>query len=282
MKRIVGILFLSLGLTLSAVAQETVNGTVTDRKGVPMPGVRVSSTDKKVTAVALTELDGTFWLQSDRRPRKIVAEYVGFHARESRTKRNPLILKLKKESKLSYQGELSFGFAQGNLNALGIYANDYDSYYYDVKDAFPRFFLETVQGIRFNKYFFAGLGGQFQLPASVASDFAYLGFVDFKAYWPVTRKFMPYVSVDLGCGWQDYMYFDLPEHRSAHDEVEFDRFFYGAYGVGFNLGVLNIAVGAMQQTYNAKYYDWGVSYDIPAEQAKKTLWSYYVKLGLKW
>ena len=281
MKRILGVLLLILGIAGSASAQETVNGTVTDRKGVPMPGVRVSSIDKRVTASAVTELDGTFWLQADRRPRKIVAEYVGFHERESRTKRNPLILKLKKESKLSYQGELSVGYIWANLNSVGLY----ESAHPGLRELFERAYIETVQGIRFNKYFFAGVGAQLQIPvyrSGYINEPGYLGFVDFKLYWPVTKKFMPYLSADLGLGYQEDMYCELSEYESAHDNISFEDFFYGAYSIGFNLGHLNIAVGVMQQTFKVNYYDWDISYYDAVDHGKRTLWSGYVKLGLKW
>lgn len=278
MKRWFILLLMGAGLTLSASAQETVNGTVTDRKGVPMPGVRVSSTDKKVTAVALTELDGTFWLQSDRRPRKIVAEYVGFHARESRTKRNPLILKLKKESKLSYQGEISIGYAQGNWSSIGLSADN--EWLYAPSDGVYRPILfEMIHGIRFNKYLFAGIGGQFEYSPSeeIASG---APFLNLKGYWPVTKKFMPYLSVSFGWGFSDGREIDLLEDQSAHDYVEFDQYFFGEYGIGFTVGRLNVGAGFQQKTFRMEYYD-DFAWDEPADRKNKTMGSFYVKLGIK-
>lgn len=53
-------LLLSAGISLSA--QNTVSGTVTDKKGNPIPGAKVEI--KGGTESTITELDGTFTLES--------------------------------------------------------------------------------------------------------------------------------------------------------------------------------------------------------------------------
>lgn len=281
MKRWFILLLMGAGLTLSASAQERLEGTVTDKKGNPMPGVRVSSTDKKVSAVALTELDGKFRMDADARPKRVIAEYVGFRPQEVRTKRTPLNVKLKKESRFSYQGELSFGYA-----TAGKLTGDFADSRFSECD-FQRIFLETVHGIRFNKYFYAGLGLTIQLSPKYDGGGIIAPFLDFKAYLPVTRKFMPYVEVDAGYGlfgfYEDDVLYAYPDYS---DREEYDRYatrsylsedtvyndyeredhVYLAYGVGITFGHLNVGLGVHQL--------------MPCG-LNNTHYSFYVKAGVK-
>lgn len=73
-KRLVLSALLLLG-TVVASAQTTVNGTVTDKKGNPIPGAKVEipGTEESV----LTDLDGTFSLTTSSMPEMVNVYYVG-------------------------------------------------------------------------------------------------------------------------------------------------------------------------------------------------------------
>ena len=75
-------LLLSAGISLSA--QNTVSGTVTDKKGNPIPGAKVEI--KGGTESTITELDGTFTLA-----KKVKVYYVGMQAKEQKVKPDMLI-----------------------------------------------------------------------------------------------------------------------------------------------------------------------------------------------
>ena len=85
-----------------------------------------------------------------------------------------------------YQGEISAGYALG----LG--------------DAPGRGVAQTVHGIRFSPYFFAGLGAgiiyqNFENPQYGDETILYMpAFVNSKAYYPIADKLAVFVSLDLG------------------------------------------------------------------------------------
>lgn len=80
-------LLLSAGISLSA--QNTVSGTVTDKKGNPIPGAKVEI--KGGTESTITELDGTFTLESKILAKKVKVYYVGMQAKEQKVKPDMLI-----------------------------------------------------------------------------------------------------------------------------------------------------------------------------------------------
>lgn len=68
---------LTLGLWSGTIsAQSVITGTVTDRKGKPVPGALVKSMYGNETT--LTNLDGTFMLECEARPKKLEVKYVGY------------------------------------------------------------------------------------------------------------------------------------------------------------------------------------------------------------
>ena len=80
--------FLSLGgFYLSA--QNTVSGIVTDKKGNPIPGAKVEI--KGGTESTITELDGTFTLETKTPAQKVKVYYVGMQAKELKVKPDMLI-----------------------------------------------------------------------------------------------------------------------------------------------------------------------------------------------
>lgn len=73
------VLLWSIALTafcLPMAAQTVITGTVTDTKGMPMPGakVQIKGTDEKV----LTNMDGTFSIMSGQKKPKLKVNYVGW------------------------------------------------------------------------------------------------------------------------------------------------------------------------------------------------------------
>ena len=80
--------FLLLG-SLYLSAQNTVSGTVTDKKGNPIPGAKVEI--KGGTESTITELDGTFTLETKIPAQKVKVYYVGMQSKEQKVKPNMLI-----------------------------------------------------------------------------------------------------------------------------------------------------------------------------------------------
>lgn len=74
---------------ISLSAQNKVSGTVTDKKGNPIPGAKVEI--KGGTESTITELDGTFTLDSKIPVRKVKVYYVGMQPKEQKVKPEMLI-----------------------------------------------------------------------------------------------------------------------------------------------------------------------------------------------
>ncbi len=61
-----------------AFAQTSISGTVVDHDGAPMPGAKVQV--KGTTDYAITNMDGTFTVNTNKRKPKLKAEYVGWNS----------------------------------------------------------------------------------------------------------------------------------------------------------------------------------------------------------
>ena len=70
-------------------AQNVVTGTVTDRKGNPVPGAKVEVKDG--TESTITNLDGTFTLETEEPVKKVKVYYVGLQPKEQKVKPDMLI-----------------------------------------------------------------------------------------------------------------------------------------------------------------------------------------------
>lgn len=258
MKRIILLLIAVAGIAATAPAQNFVQGTVTDRSHEPMPGVRVSST-KKNGASTLTDLDGNFTL--DERPRRIMAEYVGFITKRSNTKNNPTSIRMRRYKKVHYQGEVSLGYAtNGSMSGL---RSEEISGIYD----FSTIFIESVHGLRFGKYFFAGVGAN---AGFLKEHHCFIGglMLDVKGYLPIGNRFALYAAVDFG-----FNNIDIDKYGS--DIFKPSQAMYLAYGIGLNYGHLNFQVG-MRQLPITKF-DWNYSQERP----KITNMSPFFKVGVK-
>lgn len=80
MKRICFLLVLFCAAFVDLSAQKVVSGKVTDKKGQPIPGVRVKS--NRTTEFTVTEPDGTFRLETKYYTRKLRVDYVGFQPKK--------------------------------------------------------------------------------------------------------------------------------------------------------------------------------------------------------
>lgn len=89
MKKIFLFHFFLLAGIISLSAQNTVSGTVTDKKGNPIPGAKVEI--KGGTESTITELDGTFTLETKIPAQKVKVYYVGMQAKEQKVKPDMLI-----------------------------------------------------------------------------------------------------------------------------------------------------------------------------------------------
>ena len=85
-------LLFSLALLLSAfqlTAQNVVKGTVTDKDGNPIPGVKVEI--KGGTESTITELDGTFVLETANPAKKVTVHYAGMQSKDQKIKPDMVI-----------------------------------------------------------------------------------------------------------------------------------------------------------------------------------------------
>src|SRR5574344_1905197 len=138
MKKLLIYIVLVLGC-VPLSAQTTVTGKVVDRKGNPIPGAKVEipSTNES----ALTELDGTFSLTTQKAPRKVNVYYVGMQSKKQKVAPDMLI----KLSKTTWWNERpdkyrwfvgvdgafpqkgmknpSFGVMVGYVKNIGVYAH---------------------------------------------------------------------------------------------------------------------------------------------------------------
>lgn len=89
MKRFVSFLSLMLVAVVYAAAQQVVKGTVTDKDGNPIPGVKVEAVGG--TESTLTELDGTFVLETRMPAKKVKVHYVGMQPKEQKVEPDMVI-----------------------------------------------------------------------------------------------------------------------------------------------------------------------------------------------
>lgn len=237
MKKIALLLGLLIGGFQLASAQSVVTGTVTDTHGGPIPGARVSTPDGATTV--LTELDGTFRLETDSRPRYLAIDYVGMASKRVRPSNSPLNIKLSKGNwSRHYQGEFSIVYSLVNdkpYNTLGV---------------------ETVHGARLNKYIFLGAGAGLQYTFSVDQTTIPV-FGNAKFFLPVNDNLEPFISGSAGYA------FGLNSGEG----------FYGNVGLGFKYDGIQIGLGWQFQDAGLLYDE-----KLQSEVQTK-LDGFYVRLG---
>ena len=85
--------------------------------------------------------------------------------------------------KVKYQGEVDFGYSIG----VGTFA-------------MGRANLHTIQGLKIGSYFSTGIGIGLDYYLVNANELMMPVYLNLKGYIPVTEKFSPYFSLDLGVG----------------------------------------------------------------------------------
>lgn len=84
MKKLIAMLVTVLCTVPMIVAQETVNGIVVDKKGNPLPGVRIEIPGSSDWTVS--DLDGTFSITPPYGSKKVQATYAGMNSRKVKLK----------------------------------------------------------------------------------------------------------------------------------------------------------------------------------------------------
>lgn len=179
-----------------------------------------------------------------------------------------------------YEGELNLGFATGGKLK---WADGGDK----EKTNYSRPFIETVHGVRFNDYMYAGLGVSVQYalgkisPDSEESDkwntLMIPVFLNLKGSYPVTEHFAPYLSLSFGGSFCATSSMD--DSWSEDDgkvEQKLKGGFYAEYGLGFTYKRLNFGFGIQHQ--GLKFTE---SYRGDEESEKAGINSFFVKVGLK-
>ena len=218
MKKLAILFCLAAGTIQLTAAQTTFTGKVTDRKGGAIPGARVSAW--KGTENTLTELDGTFRLDTEERPKQLVVDYVGMASQRVRTKSDELNIRMfPANRRCYYQGEAFVGFGLSistqvqdmivseyppewdhpeydpNARAL-TRASDNDAYYGD----YSLVSVGTVHGIRFTRALF--LGGGIELDYLFGQgghyEIAFPVFGNLRAYLPFSKSVSMFASGNLG------------------------------------------------------------------------------------
>jgi hypothetical protein len=93
MKKLLMLSVALAAMSMPVMAQTAITGTVTDTKGVPMPGARVQV--KGTNENVLTNMDGTFSVVTSTAKPKLTAEYVGWTT-TTKKGRDGMVIKMSK------------------------------------------------------------------------------------------------------------------------------------------------------------------------------------------
>lgn len=171
MKKLISFLCLLLASAAWVSAQNVVTGTVTDRDGNPIPGAKVSIVES--TESVITELDGTFRIETEQTVREVQVVYAGMQGKVQAYKPG-MVVKLAKTTwwntepekyswLISVQGAFpesgvknpSFGLMVGRVKTLGWYVKgvyapsestdcDYDRPYWTTGEDKRSFYAATA------------------------------------------------------------------------------------------------------------------------------------------
>ncbi len=182
-----------------------------------------------------------------------------------------------------YQGELNLGYA-----SCGSCKGDFGSYDTNLS----RIFISTVHGVHITKYAFVGAGVGIQLAPGDCKEFNPFFpaddyyedeswttvlipiFLNMKAYYPVSDKFAPYISLSFGGSFVPYSDYNFSDSDFDQD-YKISGGYYGEYAVGLNYKRFNFSFGLQQQKIKAKYEDDGDS-----GENKYSFNSLFFKIGL--
>ena len=122
MRKLLIIAFAFTAFCQTTLAQVTYTGTVVDSKGTPMPGakVQVKGTDESV----ITNMDGTFVVETSRKKPKFTAKYAGWNA-ATKTASNGMTIKMsrsswfsEKPSKYEWFGGVGLAFSRPDITPM--------------------------------------------------------------------------------------------------------------------------------------------------------------------
>jgi opacity protein-like surface antigen len=196
-------------LSMPAMAQNAITGTVTDTKGAPMPGAKVQI--KGTNESVLTNMDGTFSIVTNKKNPKLRAEYAGWDA-TTKTGKDGMVIKMGKSSWLHFKPEKSQFFV--GVNAAFPESN--------LKYASPGIMLGVVKNIGFY------LKGQFN--GTVSDDKYRNGWFngnDKRKYWSasgglIARIYGP-IYLYGGCGYEERkIYWELMD--GCYVENDYDSY----------------------------------------------------------
>ncbi len=145
--------------------------------------------------------------------------------------------------------------------------------------------LETIHGVRINKYLFigGGIGAQWihdlskdELDMSVALNLPI--FANIKGYYPINDKIAPFLNLSLGGAIVlGYGHGHVSETNGRlYDSFVPNGGFYCDFGAGIKLNKFTIGLGMINNSFNLNYHN-GADRDTPFSKV-----SFYFKIGLQW
>lgn len=245
MKKLIAMLAATLFAAPLALGQETVTGTVVDKKGKPLPGVKVEIPGSK--DFTISDLDGTFRITPlSSKDKKVTASYAGMNSRKKKLK-DGMTIKMTESSWRSRPEEwktfANFILAVPNVDdtfrpAYGLMLGRVKTWGYYIKGVTNTFGHDT--------------DGSF-------SDYSRPnGFIDKEqpAYWSVTAGGMVRLGCPLhlyvGVGYASYKYYVRnmsDEWYEYHGDDCMDNFAVDA-GLMYRLKNFTITVGTTAVPYN--------------------------------
>ena len=212
MKKVVMLLCLMLTSFSYLAAQNVVSGTVTDNEGNPIPGVKVEIVG--TTLSVLTELDGTFTIQTEQPAKKVRVVYSGMQSKVVKITPD-MVIKMSKSTwwnrvpdKYSWivspqvvfpetgTSNPTFGLMVARVKELGFYAKflfsppqktdiDYESLITDYESVIDIDLWTTGKDKR--SYMAGTVGMMYRLKSTVHA-YAGVGYVDRKVAWQLADE----------------------------------------------------------------------------------------------
>lgn len=215
MKKLIAILIMIISAFPVILAQGTVTGMVVDKKGNPLPGVKIEIPGTPDQAIS--DLDGTFTInRSDITKRKVYATYAGMRPAKVKISDNTVI-KMREENWWSMKPDKWQWFAEAMValpNAPG-------------GDIFNPAYGLMLGRIKKFGYYIKGITNTFGVKANDWESAA-VGFINDQktTYWSVTggglvRLGSP-IHLYLGVGYADYSHFVKDTSGNWHNYTEAD------------------------------------------------------------
>lgn len=249
MSRLITFLTLLLAAVMPTLAQEIVSGTILDRDGEPMPGVRVEIVGRN--EFAYTDIDGAFRIEVPVKASKVRVSYPGFKPIERKIKPD-MTIKIGhgwQGRDSGYRGffdwNLGFGFG-GNASI----ATDDDRMAVYALRPWAEFGMTTSHGYQINRNLYVGVGAGVNFMFSHAYDRGIYGDYDYnwetgdysiKSAWHYTNNYVEFagfqfpffvdVRWDFGLGNRIAPFIGLKMGYQINLAVDQDYELFGSYNV---------------------------------------------------